>query len=172
MTDYLILVDEHDNEIGTAEKLAAHQNGWQLHRAFSVFVFNNAGQIMLQRRAMEKYHCPGLWTNTCCSHPRPGETSLAAATRRLEEEMGFVCPLEEKFAFSYRAEFDNGLTEHEFDHVFVGTYDKEPNLNPSEAMDWKWIDPKELLADIQKNPNIYTPWTKIIMQEYRDKLLG
>lgn len=172
MADYVILVDEHDNPIGTEEKLAAHQNGGKLHRAFSVFVFNNAGKIMLQRRALEKYHCPGLWTNTCCSHPRPEETPLAAATRRLQEEMGFVCPLEEKFAFTYRAEFDNGLTEHEFDHVFVGVYNQEPHLNPAEAMDYKRVTVDELLAMIEKNPESITPWTRIIMQQYRDQLVS
>jgi len=171
MADYVILVDENDNPIGTSEKLAAHQNGGQLHRAFSVFVFNDAGQIMLQRRAMEKYHCPGLWTNTCCSHPRPDETSVAAATRRLQEEMGFVCPLEEKFSFTYRAEFSNGLTEHEFDHVFVGTYNKSPQLNPAEAMDYKRVTVDELLTMIEKNPKTITPWTRIIMQEYLKLLL-
>jgi isopentenyl-diphosphate delta-isomerase len=119
MQDFVILVDEQDNPIGTAEKMEAHQNGGKLHRAFSVLVFNDKGETMLQRRAASKYHCPTLRTNTCCSHPRPDEITLAAATRRLQEEMGFVCPLEEKFTFLYRAEFSNGLTEHEFDHVFV-----------------------------------------------------
>jgi isopentenyl-diphosphate delta-isomerase len=171
MKEEVIVVDTNDKQIGTAEKLAAHQNGGQLHRAFSIFVFNNDWEIMLQRRAMEKYHCPGLWTNTCCSHPRPGETILAAATRRLQEEMGFVCPLEEKFSFIYRAEFSNGLTEHEFDHVFVGQYNKDPQLNLTEAMDYKRITVDDLLAMIKENPENITVWTKIIMWEYLDKLL-
>jgi len=172
MTDYVILVDNNDNPIGTEEKLAAHQHGGKLHRAFSVFVFNDTGEIMLQRRALEKYHCPGLWTNTCCSHPRPWETSLAAATRRLQEEMWFVCPLEEKFSFVYRAEFSNGLTEHEFDHVFVGKYNQQPNLNPAEAMEYKRISIEQLLHEIENHPESITPWTRIIMQEHLDQLLS
>lgn len=172
MVDYVILVDENDNPIGIEEKLAAHQNGGKLHRAFSVFVFNDAWKIMLQRRALEKYHCPGLWTNTCCSHPRPNETSLAAATRRLQEEMGFICPLEEKFHFTYRAEFNNGLTEHEFDHVFVGKYNDIPQLNPAEAMDYKRVTVQELLEEIEKNPESITPWTRIIVQQHLPKLLN
>lgn len=171
MADYVILVDENDNPIGTEEKLAAHQNGGKLHRAFSVFVFNDAGEIMLQRRAMKKYHCPGLWTNTCCSHPRPDETSLAAATRRLQEEMGFVCPLQERFTFTYRAEFSNGLTEHEFDHVFVGIYNDVPQPNPAEAMDWKWISVDELIQDIAVHPDTYTAWLKILMRDHLNQLL-
>lgn len=171
MSEQLILVDENDTPIGTEEKLAAHQDGGKLHRAFSVFVFNDAWEIMLQRRAMGKYHCPGLWTNTCCSHPRPWETTLAAATRRLQEEMGFVCDLEEKFTFLYRAEFDNGLTEHEFDHVFVGNYNNEPQLNPDEAMDYKRVTIDELLDMIERDPESITAWTRIIAQKYRDDLL-
>lgn len=127
---------------------------------------------MLQRRALEKYHCPGLWTNTCCSHPRPGETTLAAATRRLQEEMGFVCPLEEKFSFLYRAEFSNGLTEYEFDHVFVGKYNQPPNLNSAEAMEYKRIGIEELTDILQKNPESITPWTRIIVQKHLGQLLN
>lgn len=170
MSDFVILVDEHDNQIGTAEKMEAHQHGGKLHRAFSVFVFNDTGEVMLQRRAASKYHCPGLWTNTCCSHPRPDETTLAAATRRLQEEMGFVCPLEEKFTFLYRAEFSNGLTEHEFDHVFVGHYTADPVLNPVEADDWKWVSIADLEKDISQNPEQYTPWLKIIIESHKEKL--
>jgi isopentenyl-diphosphate delta-isomerase len=121
---------------------------------------------------MQKYHCPGLWTNTCCSHPRPDETTLAAATRRLQEEMGFVCPLEEKFSFTYRAEFSNGLTEHEFDHVFIGKYNDAPKLNPAEAMDYKRVTVDELFTMIQTSPETITPWTKIIMGQYLTQLLS
>lgn len=170
MIDYVILVDEQDNPIGTAEKMEAHQNGGKLHRAFSVLVFNNKGETMLQRRAASKYHCPGLWTNTCCSHPRPEETTLAAASRRLQEEMGFVCPLEEKFTFLYRAEFSNGLTEHEFDHVFVGHYNADPAINPVEADDWRWVSMDDLEKEIAKNPDAFTAWFKIIIEKYREKL--
>ncbi len=171
MQDFVILVDEQDNPIGTAEKMEAHQNGGKLHRAFSVLVFNDKGETMLQRRAASKYHCPGLWTNTCCSHPRPDETTLAAATRRLQEEMGFVCPLEEKFTFLYRAEFSNGLTEHEFDHVFVGRYNADPVLNPVEADDWRWVSMDDLQQEMATNPDRFTPWVKIIVQEYIIKLV-
>lgn len=170
MQDFVILVDEQDNQIGTAEKLEVHQQGWRLHRAFSVFVFNEQWQTMLQRRAASKYHCPGLWTNTCCSHPRPGETSLAWASRRLYEEMWFTCPLEEKFSFLYRAEFTNGLTEHEFDHVFVGHYASDPVLNPAEADDWRWISLSELQKEIAAHPDAFTPWLQIIVQKYMHML--
>lgn len=171
MQDFVILVDEQDNSIGTAEKLEAHQNGGKLHRAFSVLVFNDKGETMLQRRAASKYHCPGLWTNTCCSHPRPDETTLAAASRRLQEEMGFVCPLEEKFSFLYKAEFSNGLTEHEFDHVFIGRYNDDPVLNPVEADDWKWVSIDDLVQEMEQNPDAFTPRFTIIIQEYKKKLL-
>lgn len=171
MQDFVILVDEQDNPIGTAEKLEAHQNGGKLHRAFSVLVFNDKGETMLQRRAASKYHCPGLWTNTCCSHPRPDETTLAAASRRLQEEMGFVCPLEEKFTFLYKAEFSNGLTEHEFDHVFVGRYNDDPVLNPVEADDWKWLSIEDLVQEMQNHPDVFTPWFKIIVEKYRERLI-
>ncbi len=171
MQDFVILVDEQDNPIGTAEKMEAHQNGGKLHRAFSVLVFNDKGETMLQRRAASKYHCPGLWTNTCCSHPRPEETTLAAASRRLQEEMGFVCPLEEKFTFLYRAEFSNGLTEHEFDHVFVWHYEADPVLNPVEADDWRWVSMSDLEKEMADDPDAFTAWFKIIIQEYITKLV-
>ncbi len=170
MQDFVILVDEQDNPIGTAEKMEAHQHGGKLHRAFSVLVFNDKGETMLQRRAASKYHCPGLWTNTCCSHPRPDETSLVAATRRLQEEMGFICPLEEKFSFLYRAEFSNGLTEHEFDHVFIGRYNDSPSINPMEADDWRWISMSDLEKEMADDPDRFTPWFTIIVQQYREKL--
>jgi len=171
MSEQVILVDDQNRQIGTAEKLVAHQGDGMLHRAFSIFVFNDAGEVMLQRRAMEKYHCPGLWTNTCCSHQRPGETTIAAATRRLQEEMGFVCELEERFAFIYHAPFSNGLTEHEFDHVIVGKYNDVPKANPDEVMEWKRISLQELIQDIAAHPDGYTPWMKIILRNHLDKLV-
>ncbi len=163
--EYVILVDEQDHQVGTMEKIEAHEKAL-LHRAFSVFVFNSKGELMLQQRALEKYHSPGLWTNTCCSHQREGETTLEAAHRRLQEEMGFDTELEEKFAFIYKAPFDNGLTEHEYDHVLVGSYDQEPILNPKEAASWKWIALGDVKKDIDINPDNYTPWFKIIFQKY------
>lgn len=147
------------------EKMEAHEKAL-LHRAFSVFVINNKNQLMLQQRALHKYHSGGLWTNTCCSHPRDGESNLEAAHRRLQEEMGFDCPLKKITDFIYKAELDKGLTEHEFDHVFVGNYDQEPILNPEEAAAFKWMDVHEVATDMQKNPNIYTEWFKIIYQEF------
>lgn len=131
----IILVDKDDNEIGKGEKMAVHLAG-QLHRAFSIFIFNSQGEMMLQRRASTKYHSPGLWTNACCSHPRPGESLEQAAKRRLKEEMGFECDLQKVFSFIYKAKVED-LTEHEFDHVFIGKFDQEPVLNKEEADGWK-----------------------------------
>lgn len=161
----IILVDENDVQVGTGEKMAVHEAG-KLHRAFSIMIFNSRGELMLQKRAKEKYHCGGLWTNACCSHPRPGETLAEATKRRLAEEMGMVCELEEIFSFIYKSSFSNGLTEHEFDHVFVGQFDGEPNLNPSEAEAWRWNSWKDLLVDIDRNQNNYTPWFLKIIEEY------
>lgn len=160
MNPHVILVDKNDQPLGIMDKLEAHQKGL-LHRAFSVFVFNDQGQLMLHQRALTKYHSPGLWTNTCCSHQQMGETSLEAAHRRLGEEMGFDCDMEEIFEFVYRAEFSNGLTEHEYDHVFIGHFNELPNINPDEVNAWKWISPKELDADLRANPNSYTEWFKL-----------
>lgn len=168
--EQIILVDENDNQIGLMEKMEAHKKGL-LHRAFSVFIINGRGEMMIQKRAASKYHCGGLWTNTCCSHPRNGEEVGAAASRRLREEMGFECPLSELFVFQYRAPFDNGLTENEIDHVFVGKYDGPVSLNPEEADDWKWISVDELKSDIQKNPNNYTVWFKIALEEAEKRVL-
>jgi isopentenyl-diphosphate delta-isomerase len=153
----VILVDSEDKQVGTEEKMKAHQDP-KLHRAFSVFIVNPKGEMMIQRRALGKYHCPGLWTNTCCSHPRPGEDTEDAAHRRLKEEMGFDCDLKEIFTFTYKAEFDNGLTEHEFDHVFLGECDKEPSPDTEEVEEWKWIEISELREDMKENPERYTPW--------------
>ena len=162
--EYVILVDENDNELGLMEKMEAHEKG-VLHRAFSVFVFNGKGEVMLQQRAFEKYHSGGLWTNTCCSHPRKGETVLEAAHRRMEEEMGFDCELEEQFHFIYNRKLDKGLTEHELDHVVFGKFDGAPSLNPEEVADYKWVNMQELKTDISENPNQYTEWFKICFDE-------
>ena len=165
----VILVDREDNPTGTMEKMKAHRKG-VLHRAFSVFVFNDEGQLMLQKRALQKYHSPGLWSNTCCSHPYPGEEAEVAAHRRLEEEMGFDCSLQHRFFFIYRAELDQGMTEHELDHVFTGEYSADPAINPEEVHDWKWIGIPELIRDMQSNPDAYTVWFRIIFKEFRKKL--
>lgn len=155
--DDVILVDAHDAPVGAMTKLEAHEKGL-LHRALSVFLFHPDGRVMLQRRADGKYHSAGLWTNACCSHPRPGEDTLAAAHRRLREEMGIACVLEEVHAFMYQVSFDNGLTEHEYDHVFAGETDEEPVLNPEEASDWRWIEPDALLEELAAYPERYTYW--------------
>ncbi len=162
MEERVVLVDREDREIGTAEKMAAHREG-KLHRAISVFIFNKEGQMLLQQRAFSKYHSGGLWTNACCSHPRPLETPLEAARRRLQEEMGMSCELVKVCDFIYEAKLDKGMTEHEFDHVFVGRFEGEPVLNPVEAAAWKWIGIDDLKDAIQKNPNAYTIWFKIIL---------
>jgi isopentenyl-diphosphate Delta-isomerase len=153
----LILVDEQDNEIGTAEKILAHEKGL-LHRAFSIFIFNDNCELMLQKRAISKYHSGGLWTNTCCSHPRPRESLVDATSRRLMEEMGIKCMLSRRFSFIYKAKLDKGLTEYELDHVFFGIFNSEPKLNPKEAENWKFISLSNLLLDVENNPNKYTYW--------------
>ena len=169
MAEHVILVDERDMEIGIMEKLAAHQAG-ALHRAVSVFVFSQYGEHLLQKRAAQKYHCGGMWSNACCSHPRPGESVPDAAHRRLREEMGFDCELEEVDPLVYRVAFDNGLVEHEYDHLFVGTYDGEPTLNPDEVEDWKWIGPAALLCELRENPGQYTHWFKLALDGALRKL--
>lgn len=164
MPEQVILVDASDNEIGTEEKIAAHRAG-KLHRAFSVFVFNSRGQMLLQKRALGKYHSGGLWTNACCSHPRPGELNVAAARRRLKEEMGFDCPLRKVHSFVYRAPYDNGLTEHEYDHVFVGQFDGIPKPDLAEVEEWKWVDIVWLMHDIEARPEKYTAWFKVCLEK-------
>lgn len=161
METSVVLVDEKGTPVGTAGKLAAHQAG-DLHLAFSVFIFNAKGELLLQQRAFEKYHSAGLWTNTCCSHPYPGEAVADAAARRLQEEMGFTVPLEEIFCFTYRAELDKGLTEHEFDHVFIGHYEGRINPDPEEVAAWRWVSRTEIKADLINRPDLYTAWFKII----------
>ncbi|MET0463945.1 MAG: isopentenyl-diphosphate Delta-isomerase, partial [Chitinophagaceae bacterium] len=156
----VILVDEQDNETGTAGKMEVHERAL-LHRAFSVFVFNRKGEMLLQQRALHKYHSGGLWTNTCCSHPRPAEDTQAAAERRLMEEMGFNLPLEKVFDFIYRADFDNGLTEYEFDHVFVAEYEGAIEINEEEVLDYAYRPMSYLAETIVSTPEIYTPWFRI-----------
>lgn len=158
--NYVILVDEHDQEIGYKEKLAAHEEGL-LHRAFSIFIFNNKNELMLQRRTAHKYHSGGLWTNTCCSHPRPGETTEEAAHRRLQEEMGFDCPLTWVGKFTYHAPFANGLTEHECDHLFIGFYEQAPTLNQEEADSWAWEHIDTLKKNIASHPEQFTYWFRV-----------
>ena len=158
--EQVILVDELDNPQGLMEKMEAHRKGI-LHRAFSVFVFNDKEELLLQRRATSKYHSGGLWTNTCCSHPREGESPNQAALRRLKEEMGFVCPIEKAFHFIYRSELDNELTEHEYDHVFFGQFNGSPQPNNEEVGEWKYSSLQEIKDDIDENPLQYTEWFKI-----------
>lgn len=163
----VILVDQDDREVGVAEKLRAHRDG-SLHRAFSIFVFNSQGQLLVQQRAEDKYHCGGLWTNTGDGHPRPGETVEAAAHRRLKEEMGFECDLELLFWFTYRVELEDGLYEHEVDHVLVGQFDGDPSPDPAEVGDWKWADVATLRRDVHQNPDRYAYWFRASL----DRVLG
>ena len=154
----IVLVDDQDNAIGSTEKTTAHQQGL-LHRAFSVFVFNDQKQLLLQQRHPDKYHCGGLWTNTCCSHPEPGEPVIAAGERRLQEELGFTVPLTYVGEFIYRAEFNNGLTEHEYDHVLVGHFNGPvTEVNPEEIAKVKWVDLPTLQQGLTTHPELYTPW--------------
>ncbi len=167
--DFVILVNIADKEVGSLEKLEAHKKA-VLHRAISVFICNSEGDWLLQRRAFDKYHSRGLWTNTCCSHPLPGETSLEAANRRLKEEMGMQADLNEIFWFTYKEPLDNELTEHELDHVFVGITDELPKINPTEVNDWKYISFEELKTDIKTHPERYTVWFKMIYERVNDEL--
>jgi isopentenyl-diphosphate delta-isomerase len=162
--EQVILVDSKDKQIGVMEKLEAHQKG-MLHRAFSVFIFNSEGEMLLQQRAAEKYHSPGLWTNACCSHPRPGEETLAAANRRLYEEMGIRSVLEFKTTFIYRSEFKNGLIEHELDHVFTGHANDGPKINREEVQDYKWLKLESIKNLIQNEPEKFTTWFRIAMEK-------
>ena len=162
----VVLVDKEDFQLGLMPKLQAHRKG-VLHRAFSVFVFNSSKLLLLQKRSSLKYHSPGLWTNTCCSHQRDGESTVDAAKRRLNEEMGLNVDLKETFSFIYKANLENGLIEHEFDHVLVGFTDFNPKINTNEVEDWKWIDLSFLELDLDKNPNIYTEWFKIIFKRVK-----
>lgn len=163
MEEYVIWVDENDQEIGTGEKMATHVAG-QLHRAFSVVIFNSQGEMLLQQRTLSKYHSGGLWSNTCCGHPRPGERTLVAGRRRLMEEFGFECDLEEAFTFIYTAQFDTGLTENEYDHVLCMTCDDiVPQPAPDEIATWRWVSLADLLTAMLQHPEQYTYWFKILM---------
>lgn len=163
--EQVILVNEKDEPIGLMPKMQAHEEAL-LHRAFSVFVLNDKNEIMLQQRAAGKYHSPLLWTNTCCSHQREGETNIQAGKRRLQEEMGFSVELKELFSFIYKAPFDNGLTEHELDHVMVGYSNNAPAINKEEVEDWKWMGIEAVKEDMQQQPGIYTEWFKIIFDKF------
>ena len=163
MTEHVIIVDEKDNQIGIGEKLETHRLA-KLHRAFSIFIFNSKGHMMLQKRAITKYHGGGLWTNACCGHPRPNEDLMAAMKRRLREEMGFECKLEKMFDYIYKVPLDKGMNEHEFLHVYKGVYDGVPKLTPEEADGWKWSSLQDLREDVKSDPEIYTPWFKLSIE--------
>ena len=165
----VILVDRKDNATGIMEKLEAHKRGL-LHRAVSVFIVDSKGSWILQKRASDKYHSMGLWTNTCCTHPFPGESTLDAANRRLNEEMGISCKVEKLFSFVYKEKLDNELTEYEFDHVFFGISDTDPMINISEVEDWVRLPFDQLHSDILKNPDNYTYWFKEIYQDVHSHL--
>lgn len=167
--EYVILVNNNDQSLGAMEKMEAHEKG-VMHRAFSVFIFNLAGEILLQQRASEKYHSPDLWTNTACSHPRTAEKTDAAAHRRLKEEMGFDCDIVEAFSFVYKANVGQGLIEHEYDHVFIGYSDAKPEPDPDEVKDFKYVKFDWLLKDIEENPDDYTVWFKIALKEVKKYL--
>jgi isopentenyl-diphosphate delta-isomerase len=168
--EQVILVDERDRELGAGEKLRAHRDG-ALHRAFSVFIFDGEGRLLLQKRARGKYHSGGFWSNTACGHPRPGEPTAAAARRRLREEMSLDCELRKAFEFVYRAELDGALVEHEYDHVFVGTHDAEPAPDPAEVEAWRWVSLRELREGLSSEPQRYSCWLKVAVEgEHRLKL--
>ncbi|MCD6659426.1 MAG: isopentenyl-diphosphate Delta-isomerase [Lentimicrobium sp.] len=171
MEELVILVDHDDRETGVMEKIQAHREAL-LHRAFSVFVFNSKGELMLQQRALGKYHSPGLWTNTCCSHPRPGEDTEAAAHRRLHEEMGFDCTLTKIFHFTYKAPFDNNLTEHEVDHVFVGFSDTLPVINPEEVESYRFATLDDISVEMAENPELFTVWFQIAFERVAEYYLN
>jgi isopentenyl-diphosphate Delta-isomerase len=166
--EQVILVDEGDYEVGCTEKHQAHVEG-RLHRAFSIFIFDSKQRLLLQKRAKTKYHSADLWSNTCCGHPRPGESTQAAAHRRLKEEMNFDCELQEVFGFLYRVEFENKLIEHEYDHVLVGEFNSVPVVNKSEVQAWRWLSLEKLLSDSQRFPQDYTYWLRMIIGENASK---
>ena len=169
--EQVILVDADDREIGAMDKLAAHENGGRRHRAFSVFIVDSRGRWLLQRRAAGKYHFPGLWTNACCSHPRPGEKTKPAAHRRLREELGFDCPLAERFRFEYKAASEaEGLVEHELDHVFTGVFDGEVHPDPAEVGAVRWVESAELDKETRAHPETFTPWFMLAMARAREAL--
>jgi len=161
----LILVDEQDNKVGIGSKMQVHQQG-ALHRAFSVFIFDSQGRLMLQQRASGKYHSGGLWTNSCCGHPRPDESNLEAATRRLNEEMGFTCTLHEVDQILYRVDVSNGLIENEYNHTFIGLFNRIPALNPEEAEGWQWMTVSDIFDAINHSPLQFTAWFKVILAHF------
>ena len=165
----VILVNKKDEQIGLMPKIEAHEKA-VLHRAFSVFIFNNKNELLLQQRASSKYHSPSLWTNTCCSHQRDGESNIEAGKRRLKEEMGFVTDLQESISFIYKAPFDNGLTEHEYDHVLIGKYNQDPVINKTEVASYKWMSLNDVRIDIALQPTIYTEWFKIIFEKFYEHI--
>lgn len=165
--EQVILVDDQDMMTGTMEKMEVHQKAI-LHRAFSVFIFNPAGEMLLQQRSMNKYHSGGLWTNSCCSHPRPGEDTLIAASRRLKEEMGFETPITKVFDFIYKASFANGLTEHEFDHVFVGYYDGKMAPDQNEVGNYAYWPMEKIEAKLQSEAGLFTVWFRIAFPKVMD----
>ena len=169
MEEHVVLVSENDEVLGLMEKMQAHENGI-LHRAFSVFLFNDKGEMLLQKRAAEKYHSPNQWTNACCSHPRDGETYLEAANRRLKEELGIEAELTPKFHFIYKADVGGNLWEHELDHVFFGNYQDEFNLNKEEVSEVRYISMVDLDQELKENPENFTEWFKIILEEYKHHL--
>lgn len=166
MKEEVILVDKNNRKVGTEEKIKAHKEG-KLHRAFSIFIFNSKEELLIQQRTKTKYHSGGLWSNSVCSHPRPGETYLLAKHRRLKEEMDFDCKLKKLFCFLYNAVFKNGLIENEYNCIFIGKFDGKPQPNKKEIMDYKWISIKELEQDILKYPNKYTVWLKIALKRIK-----
>jgi len=173
MPEIIVLVDEKDNPVGYAEKINAHQDGGKLHRAFSIFIFNSKKEALLQRRAKVKHTFQSLWSNPCCSHPVKGEKLEDAVHRKLKQELGFDTPLKESFSFVYKAtDTKSGLTEHEFDHVFIGHYDGSPNPNPEEVDDWKWIAIDDLRKDVAKHPEKYTPWFPIAFNKLSKENTG
>jgi len=167
--EYVVLVDEQDQVIGQLEKIEAHELGL-LHRAFSVLLFNDRGELLLQQRAAHKYHSPLLWTNTCCSHQRPNETTLMAAERRLKEEMGMSAPMQTAFKFQYKATLDQGLTEHELDHVLFGYTNQDPNINPEEVAAFRWISMAQLLQELQSKRDSFTIWFQILLDQHLEKI--
>jgi isopentenyl-diphosphate delta-isomerase len=167
--EQVILVDESDQPLGVMEKMEAHRLA-VLHRAFSVFIFNSRGEMLLQQRAQEKYHSAGLWTNACCSHPRPGEDTRAAAVRRLREELGFITDLQKLFEFTYRTAYENGLTEFEFDHVFVGTYDRDVSPNRAEVSDYRYLSLSEIEAELFSAPETFTSWFQLAFPLLKEKI--
>jgi isopentenyl-diphosphate delta-isomerase len=167
--EFVILVDQNDHEVGQMEKFAAHEGG-RLHRAFSVCVFNSRQELLLQQRAWGKYHSAGLWTNTCCSHPRPGESLENAVHRRLQEEMGFDCEMQEIFHMQYRLPFSNGLTEHEYDHVFIGISDQLPKPNQDEVAGWQYMTLPEISSTLEDHSILFTDWFQLMFDQFKGDL--